>query len=167
MFGVYNYRLIRAMKKGVRINNPQPNRTKFTSRERVDEYLRKNWAEMRPDGSVFMFFDRMHQPKPDEPIERIRQIGNRGSGTARLIRPRTGPTPEELHWRTSVLVRDGHKCVSCGSTDRLEADHIQPKAIYPDLKYSIDNGRTLCHACHVQTPTYGGKVKRLVSVSVE
>jgi hypothetical protein len=62
-----------------------------------------------------------------------------------------------LHWRESVLLRDGYKCVWCESTVKLEADHVKPKSVFPDLAYDIANGRTLCQACHRQTDTYGRK----------
>ena len=51
-------------------------------------------------------------------------------------------------WRESVLLRDGYRCVWCGSGSELQADHIREKAIFPNLKYSVSNGRTLCKKCH-------------------
>jgi 5-methylcytosine-specific restriction endonuclease McrA len=56
--------------------------------------------------------------------------------------------------------------VFCGSAENLEADHIQPKKLYPHLKYEVSNGRTLCHNCHTKTETYGGKVHKLAGVEV-
>jgi 5-methylcytosine-specific restriction endonuclease McrA len=83
-------------------------------------------------------------------------------------RPQSGgPTPEYLHWRESVLLRDGYKCVFCGCGDDLEADHIKPRSIYPEFQYDIDNGRTLCWPCHSKTETYGTKVAKIISVSIE
>ncbi len=78
-----------------------------------------------------------------------------------------GYSPELSAWRLLVLHRDGNRCVFCSSTERLEADHIKPRALYPDLQFDVDNGRTLCHSCHVQTETYGGKIRRLISVDSE
>lgn len=53
-------------------------------------------------------------------------------------------------WRENVLERDGYKCVKCGSTDNLEAHHIKPFAVYPELRLEINNGVTLCHSCHME-----------------
>lgn len=51
-------------------------------------------------------------------------------------------------WVKAVKDRDGWKCVGCGSTDDLHAHHIKRWRDYPDLRYDVDNGATLCHPCH-------------------
>lgn len=71
------------------------------------------------------------------------------------------PTHEKIRksmeyklWRDSVFKRDNYTCVSCGKkngmgkTVKLNADHIKPFAIFPELRFSIQNGRTLCVNCH-------------------
>src|SRR3990167_1818417 len=62
-------------------------------------------------------------------------------------------------WRTAVFMRDDYTCQGCRQIGGdLEADHIKPFALYPELRLAIDNGRTLCIDCHTQTETYGGKI---------
>lgn len=63
-------------------------------------------------------------------------------------------------WRTSVFTRDNFTCIWCGSKNEIQADHIKPFASFPELRFSIDNGRTLCKPCHKTTDTYL-KPKRL------
>lgn len=57
-------------------------------------------------------------------------------------------------WRRAVFGRDDYKCQFCGSSGYLEADHIKMFAFYPELRFDINNGRTLCKECHMKTPTY-------------
>ena len=65
------------------------------------------------------------------------------------------------NWRQAVLKRDKYTCVWCGAIELLQADHIKPLTLYPELKTDVNNGRTLCISCHKTTNTYGSKVKLL------
>lgn len=62
-------------------------------------------------------------------------------------------------WRRAVMERDGFTCIWCGDNKggNLEVDHIKPFAYFPELRFAIDNGRTLCKSCHKTTDSYGGK----------
>lgn len=64
-------------------------------------------------------------------------------------------------WRESVFTRDEWTCVWCNiKGGKLNADHIKPFSLFPELRFAIDNGRTLCHDCHLKTDTYGGRIKK-------
>lgn len=74
-------------------------------------------------------------------------------------------------WRSAVFKRDNFTCVLCGVRARkgrrveLHADHIKPFAFFPDLRFDIGNGRTLCKPCHLKTPTFGFTGKRAVNLT--
>ena len=66
---------------------------------------------------------------------------------------------EYKKWRNAVFTRDFYKCVKCGSSRNLEAHHIKEQCNYPALRFDINNGLTLCHACHKLTDNYGLRAK--------
>lgn len=52
-------------------------------------------------------------------------------------------------WRTSVYKRDSYTCQSCGCVGvKLNAHHIVRWVDDESKRYDIDNGITLCVACH-------------------
>lgn len=70
-------------------------------------------------------------------------------------------------WRVSVFERDNYTCIWCkkkGGWSKeekrqivLNADHIKSFLWFPDLRFDINNGRTLCYDCHKKTDTYGSR----------
>lgn len=74
------------------------------------------------------------------------------------VNARLRQTKEQQAWNKQVKERDNYTCVLCGHYNKSNhADHIAPFALYPELRLSLDNGRTLCVNCHRKTDTYGGK----------
>ncbi len=74
--------------------------------------------------------------------------------------------PEYKQWRFAVWSRDSYTCKinneSCNG--RIEAHHILGWKEYPELRYQINNGITLCHAHH---PTKRAEEKRLEPIFKE
>ena len=76
-------------------------------------------------------------------------------------------------WREVVFKRDEYFCQECGLKGgwnkelkirvKLEVHHIKPFFLFPELRFAIDNGVTLCKSCHTKTPTYGINAKYLIT----
>jgi len=58
------------------------------------------------------------------------------------------PRRQHSDWSKLVIQRDGYKCKTCGEEKNLEAHHIWPQGWYPQLRYILKNGITLCCKCH-------------------
>ncbi|MFA5036749.1 MAG: hypothetical protein WC479_06195 [Candidatus Izemoplasmatales bacterium] len=59
-------------------------------------------------------------------------------------------TVEYFLWRDSVFKRDNYTCKMCGKVGGvLNAHHLWPFAKFPELRFAINNGITLCKdPCH-------------------
>lgn len=67
-------------------------------------------------------------------------------------------------WRDAIFMRDDYTCQECKARGCvINADHIKPFALYPELRFELSNGRTLCVPCHKKTDTYAGKTKLVIS----
>ncbi len=67
---------------------------------------------------------------------------------------------EYRNWRESVFARDNWTCQKCGKRGgELNADHIKPFCLYPELRLDITNGCTLCRECHFRTDTFSNRAK--------
>ncbi len=64
---------------------------------------------------------------------------------------------EYKFWRKAIFKRDNYTCVMCGNPSKgdIEADHIKSFAMFPELRFKLSNGRTLCSVCHKLTDNYG------------
>jgi predicted restriction endonuclease len=55
----------------------------------------------------------------------------------------------EYHiWRNEVYRKDNWTCRLCGNKKQIVAHHLKLFSEFPELRFSIDNGITLCRSCH-------------------
>lgn len=69
-------------------------------------------------------------------------------------------------WRIAVYIRDAFTCVVCGQVGgKLEAHHIKSWAQYPELRFCLDNGVTVCKDCHKEVLHGGAFHKKVVAIA--
>jgi len=57
-------------------------------------------------------------------------------------------------WRKAVYARDNWTCQHCKVKQRFPvAHHIKTFKDYPELRFDVDNGLTLCRSCHKKVHT--------------
>ncbi len=98
---------------------------------------------------------------------RLAKAKNKGWKPANWIEDRTQLKKQNrrndmayTEWRKNVWLRDGFKCkIANGDCKgKIEAHHILGWSDYPELRYQVNNGITLCHAHH---PRKRAEEKRL------
>lgn len=74
--------------------------------------------------------------------ERQKRTGRR-VGSSRFY------SPKYIEWREAVLIRDNYTCQTCGKVSSSnDVHHIVPWKENAELRFEIDNGKTLCRSCH-------------------
>lgn len=74
----------------------------------------------------------------------------------RLLRSST----QNRNWARAIRKRDNFICQICGGHGHI-ADHIKKFSEYPELRFELSNGRTLCQSCHLKTNNYGNQKQRI------
>jgi 5-methylcytosine-specific restriction endonuclease McrA len=64
------------------------------------------------------------------------------------LRYRRSEYPEQYVWRKAVLKRDNHTCQRCKKNTELHVHHKERWVDAPALRFSVDNGITVCRKCH-------------------
>ena len=61
-------------------------------------------------------------------------------------------TKQYKEWARSVYKKDSWKCQECGThceEGNIIAHHIKAFSDYPELRFELENGTTLCRPCHL------------------
>ncbi|HEX9595278.1 MAG TPA: HNH endonuclease [Anaerolineales bacterium] len=122
------------------------------SHRSVSHWLARHGIEARPTGA-----EKGHKRNDSDEVRHKMALAKRdrfiGSDNPNWRGGITLKDPERNRYRAKMWVkavkdRDGWKCTKCNSTDNLHAHHIKRWCDYPDLRYDVSNGATLCHPCH-------------------
>jgi 5-methylcytosine-specific restriction endonuclease McrA len=123
------------------------------------------WAESSREKMRQAHLGRKHSESTKKKMSSARKAENHWNWQGGKSRDkRSLGNPLYVQWRTMVFERDDYTCVDCGLRSgngkrvTLNADHIKPWAHYPELRFDLNNGRTLCIDCHKATDTYGFKL---------
>lgn len=122
-----------------------------------DQLQKRKKRQLTPEQKQKISISLKGKHKSQEHRKNISLAKNKGITT---INEKIRKSVEYKLWRTAVFERDNYICVFCGiAQGNKHADHIKPFAYYPELRFAIDNGRTLCVPCHRKTDTYGKQKK--------
>lgn len=114
------------------------------------------------------FYGKKHKPETIEKMSKASlncsietrkkiSIANSGSNNGAYIEDRTKIKPHRTfsgtayrNWSKNVKIRDNYMCKinNKDCNGRLESHHILNWRDYPELRYEINNGITLCHTHH-------------------
>ncbi len=76
-------------------------------------------------------------------------------------------SPEAEKWRKAVFERDNYTCQMCHVRGNyIEADHIKPFAYFPEIRWELSNGRTLCRKCHDSTKMSAKKMQEIYKTKI-
>jgi ATP-dependent helicase IRC3 len=70
----------------------------------------------------------------------------RSSRAASVTTTPAAPREPDDAIKRAVRARDGHRCLCCGSTKRLQTDHVMPS--YLGGPHTLENLQTLCASCN-------------------
>lgn len=115
----------------------------------VSQWLKRHNIEARPSGSKagWKFSDESRRKLSD--AKKGKCLGDTNPNwKGGMVRDFERSRYQAKMWVKLVKERDGHKCVECGDIEKLHAHHIKPWKHYPELRYDLTNGATLCETCH-------------------
>ncbi len=129
----------------------------------------KGKSGVMPSGETHHFYGKTHKKETIEKMSKILSDGRRArenhpnwiSDRGKLAKKQERNDSAYREWRKQVWLRDNFKCkiANPDCSGKITAHHILGWASYPELRYEVNNGITLCHAHH---PRKRAEEKRLI-----
>jgi len=107
---------------------------------------------------------RLHTQETKDKLSELK-IGEKHpnwKGGISSLNQRLRASREYKEWRLMVFGRDNFTCQDCKKRGiYLEAHHIKSFSLFPEFRFDISNGITLCIDCHGKTDLYRKRSRRI------
>ena len=135
-------------------------------RKKIGEATKKAMRKVDKDKLSFWKGKRMSEKTKKKMRESRKRIGNHPpvhygkdnnnwKGGITPANQKIRESTEYKLWREAVFTRDNFTCQNClEKGGELHAHHILSFSQFPELRFAINNGITLCKECHKKTDSY-------------
>ena len=116
------------------------NQTKAFNCETCGKEYRRSLSELKKSDGVSRFCS-------------IKCVNYKGENNPNYNNSSTIPDKHRLRmWGLEVKKRDDYTCQDCGENNKhlLHSHHLKERRDFPELRFNLDNGITLCIGCHAE-----------------
>lgn len=109
--------------------------TEFIKQKNIEKYGVSHHFKLESEKEKYLYGEKSSSYNPSIPPE---------------VRISRRYLPENTKWRNAVFKRDNYTCKACGYDKGhiIQAHHIYSYTKYPEYRFEVHNGITLCKHCH-------------------
>ena len=143
--------------KGKRLGLKRPEHSKWMKKHHPKGMLgKKHSGKTKLKMSNSWCYEKIITPERNKQLSETLKLKYGTKNTDRkYLKNLIRKSAEYRNWRKSVFERDKYTCQECGAKNGngkavyLEAHHIKSFVLFPDLRFKVSNGLTLCRQCHL------------------